>query len=575
MKIFKLLILSVILSSCGDDKKEFEYAGGSLSMCLENAPFTYVSFESEDFNSQEVLRQVVEGLVSFDPISNRIVQQIAKEWTLNNNGLTYTFTLRDDVYFHPHELLTNNDLQLTAKDVIATFEKICSKNPEGKETEAYGYIFKGSLKGSDAYHLKKAKSISGLKATKTGIEVTLLEKDDNFLAKLASVQASILPKKLLDENRLNDLVGTGPFRYIANENTYPNKINLIKNSTYYQVSSEGFRLPFLDEIHFIVENKKLNQLALFENKEIDMILGLPTSSITKMLEGRIEDFNAKPPKLVLSTNPVLVSHYYFFNMNDPRFNDVRVRQAFNYAINKDKIGADILRNQYNELGNYGLVPPIAKDFRGYDFKSVKNAGYKYNPEMAKSLLAQAGFPDGKDFGSVTLRFNIGDINSAVAEEFANQINQVLGINVNIDGSSFSQLNEDASLGKGAIFRTAWSADYPNPETFLNQFYGKHLIGPEGKTSSVNQAKYSNPSFDYLFEKAKKEDNIKEKMLLYTKSEIELLKNPPFIPLWYDGEMQIIYSNVRNLVFNSLGLFNFKQVYKKEWSKEEYQNSIKK
>lgn len=572
--IYTACLFVFLLSACGSDRKEFEDAGGELSMCLENEPFTYISYEAEDFNSQEVLRQVVEGLVSFDPQTSKIVPQIAKDWTISEDGLTYTFELRQDVIFHSHSSLNSDDLQLSSKDVIATFEKICSKNKEGKETKAYGYIFKGSLKGADAFHSKKAKKISGLEATKHGVKITLLEKDDNFLFKLASVQAGILPKKLLDQNKLKDVVGSGPFMYLASENEDPTKINLVKNPNYYQVSTEGYALPFLDEIHFIVENKKLNQLSKFEQKEIDMILGLPTSSITKMLEGRIEDFNAKPPKLILSTNPVLVSNYYFFNMNDPRFQDVRVRQAFNYAINKDKIGTDILRNQFNELGIYGLIPPIAKDFRGYDFKGVKNAGYSFNPELAKSLMAQAGYPNGTGFGSVTLRFNIGDVNSAVAEEFANQINQVLGINVNIDGSSFSRLDQDASLGRGDIFRTAWSADYPNPETFLNQFYGKHLIGPNGKISSVNQAKYSNAAFDHLFEKAKREDDQKEKMMLYTQAEIELLKNPPFIPLWYNGDMQVVYSNVRNLEFNSLGLFNFKEVYKKEWTKEEYQKSIK-
>src|SRR5690606_18759916 len=108
----------------------------------------------------------------------------------------------------------------------------------------------------------------------------------------------------------------------------------------------------------------------------------------------------------------------------PRFQDPRVRQAFNYAINKNKLGREVLRDQYDELGIYGVVPPITKDFRGYNFNQVKNFGYSYDPEKARKLLAAAGYPGGEGFGSITLRFNIGDVNSAVADEFAQQIFQV-------------------------------------------------------------------------------------------------------------------------------------------------------
>lgn len=575
MKIFYTLLLVFIFFSCGDQRgKEFEYSGGAIRMCLENEPSTYIPYETEDYYSSTVLRQVMEGLVRINPKTTKIEGQIASKWTVSDDGLVYTFTIRDDILFHPHDLLTSeSDRKLTVEDVVRTFEKICSKGPDGLPTNGYDYVFKNLLVGAADFLSGKADKIKGLKAGKGKVTLELLHRDDNFLYKLGSVQAAILSAKIIDNDRIADMIGTGPFMFSEHTTGEMPRIVLVKNPDYYEIDEDGYQLPFLSSVEFIIQNRKLEQLDMFEERQIDLILGLPTSRITKMLEGRIEDFNSKPPKLFLYKNPVLATNYYFFNMNDPRFRDPKVRQAFNYAINRDKIGREVLRNQYDELGYYGIVPPINQTFRGYDFNSVKKAGYDYDPEKAKKLLAEAGYPNGEGFGSVTLRFNIGDVNSAVADEFAQQIFQVLGINVNIDGSTFDQLNDDASYSRGDIFRSAWGADYPNPETFLNNFYGTHIPMDSLMESGINQSRYRNPNFDRYLEQAKETENIGEKMKLYSKAEVELMKNPPIIPLWYNGDMQIVYSNVRNLHFNSLSIFDFKTVYLKDWTKQEYLDSL--
>jgi ABC-type oligopeptide transport system substrate-binding subunit len=312
---------------------------------------------------------------------------------------------------------------------------------------------------------------------------------------------------------------------------------------------------------------------MFENHQTDLITGLPTNRITKMLEGRIKDFNSKPPLLIMYNNPLLTTNYYFFNMTDPRFKNLKVRQAFNYALDKEKLGRDVLRNQYYELGYYGIVPPISKTFKGYDFQGVREASYSYNPEKAKKLLAEAGYPDGKGFGSVNLRFNIDDIHSAVADEFAKQIFQILNINVNIDGSTFEQKDNDASMANGDIFRSAWSGDYASPETFLLTFYGKNVPLTTNELSRMNQSRYVNPLFDQLFDQARNSTKKSDVMDYFAKAEKILMQDPPMIPLWYSGDIQIVYSNVRNLSFNALNLFVFKEVYKKNWTEDEYKKTI--
>lgn len=573
MKILTLsLLLLVLLGSCSEEeRKQFEYSGGCLTMALENEPSTYVARNVHDYYSATVLSQISEGLVGFDPKTIKIIPKVASEWTQSDDGLSYTFTLRDDVYFHPHEVFSSKeDRLLTAEDVVKTFELSCSPGEDGLEPSAYTMAFKSLLKGADEFMQGKAKSISGIKVNGNTITLELLHDDHNFLNKLANISLCIVSKKIYENGSEKDVIGTGPFKYDTYKAGDVPQLILTKNQDYYLTDEQGNALPYLDSLVFVFQSRKLEQLDMFESGTLDLIVGLPTSRITRMLEGRIEDFNSKPPKLILANNPLLESHFYYFNMNDERFKDPLVRQAFNYAIDKEAIGREILRNQYYELGEYGVTPPISKVLRGYDFSAVHKAGYTYDPEKARALLAQAGYPNGEGFGSVSLRYNIDDTHSAVADEFAKQIFKVLNINVNIDGSSFEQLNKDATMGVGDIFRTGWSADYPSPETFLMNFYGKFVPDNPRDPSLINKSRYRNPLFDEFYHQAINAPKLADQMKYFSKAEVALLNDPPMIPLWYTGDIEITQSYVRDFHFNAINYFDFTRVYLKEWTAEEYQ-----
>lgn len=571
MKLVPVILLFLILSSCGSDKKQFEFAGGSFKMALDNTPSTFIAREVNDVYSFELLSQVMEGLVSFNAEDLSLQPQIAEKWSISGDGTVFTFTIRDDIFFHDNPVFESmDDRKLTVDDVLFTFEKACKPNAEGNPTAAYLFLLSNQVKGAKEYYEGKAKSISGIKVKKNQFEITLKNPDRTYINKLANLSASIVSKKIVEANKETDVVGTGPFCFTkpSDNETYI----LLKNQDYYMVDNKGNALPYLDSVVFYVQTRKLEQLEMFEQGKTLLISGLPTSRITEMLEGRISDFNAQPPLKELYNNPLLTTQYYFFNMNDPRFQDVRVRQAFNYAVDRKRLADNVLRNQYYEYGIYGITPPIGSVFKGYNFSEIKKYGYDYNPEMAKKLLAEAGYPDGKGFGSVDLRLDISDLNTAVAEELADQIYQTLGINVNIDGSSFEQRNEDGNMGRGDMFRTAWVADYSSPETFLGNFYGKIVPKSKDEPSSGNQSRYVNPLFDKYFEQGRSADQ-KRRLELFSKAEIELMKNPPIIPLWYANDFTLSYSRVRNLKNNPMEFLDLRRVYIKEWTKEEYLKSI--
>lgn len=571
MKLVSVFLLILILTSCSSDKKQFEYAGGSFKMALDNTPSTFIAREVNDVYSFELLSQVMEGLVSFNADDLSLQPQIAEKWSISNDGTVFTFTIRDDVYFHENPVFGSmEDRKLTVDDVLFTFEKACKPNSEGNPTAAYLFLLANQVKGAKEYYEGKAKSISGIKVKKNKVEITLIHPDQTYINKLANLSASIVSRKIVEADKEADVVGTGPFCFTkpTEEETYV----LLKNQDYYMVDNKGNALPYLDSVVFYIQTRKLEQLEMFEQGKTLLISGLPTSRITEMLEGRISDFNAQPPLKELYNNPLLTTQYYYFNMNDPRFRDVRVRKAFNYAIDRKRLADNVLRNQYYEYGIYGITPPINSVFKGYNFSEIKKYGYDYNPEMAKQLLEEAGYPGGKGFGSVDLRVDISDLNTAVAEELADQIYQTLGINVNIDGSNFEQRNEDGNMGRGDMFRTAWVADYSSPETFLGNFYGKLVPKEKDMPSSGNQSRYVNPLFDKYFEQGRSADQ-KKRLELFCRAEIELMKDPPIIPLWYANDFTLSYSRVRNLKNNPMEFLDLRRVYIKEWTKEEYLKSI--
>jgi oligopeptide transport system substrate-binding protein len=570
---FLLLTICLFLASCsGNDRKQFESAGGTLTLALDNAPTTFIAREVTDVYSQRVLSQALEPLVTINPKDFSIQPQLAKSWKASADGLTYTFVLRDDVLFHENELFGSDDeRRMTAADVKYSIEKACRPNEKGLPSSAYASTYADLLLGAKDYYSGKRSSIAGLRVNGNEVVLTLTAPDATFIQKMAQINSAVISEKAAKANKEGELIGTGPFVYLKPGSD--NRIVLVKNEDYYLRDNKGNALPYLDSVVFVIENRKLEQLDLFEKGGLDMISALPASRITQMLEGRIGDFNSKPPKMILYNNALLNTQYYFFNMADPRFQDVRVRKAFNYAVNREKITREVLRGQASENGIYGIVPPVISTFRGYDFKAVRDVGYDFDPEKAKQLLAEAGFPNGQGFGSVNLRVNTGDIHSAVAEEVSRQIFQVLNINVNIDGSTFDQKDADADFARGDIFRSAWLADYPSPETFLMNFCGKYVPEALSEPSQINQSRYRNPVFDDYMNRARVAPSQTERYKLYNSAEIELMKDPPLIVLWYAGDIQLMSSKVRNFAQNSLGLLDLRQVYLKEWTREEYLKSV--
>ena len=140
-RLVAFLFLIGFLASCGDDRQQFEYAGGKISMCLESSFQSKEPSEIGDYYSQFILGQVFEGLTSLIPSTLEVRPQLAKKYTVLNNGLSYEFELRDNVEFH--SLSGIGTYSFVQKDVVYSIEKACSKSVNDIPTTAYQMVFKG------------------------------------------------------------------------------------------------------------------------------------------------------------------------------------------------------------------------------------------------------------------------------------------------------------------------------------------------------------------------------------------------------------------------------------------------
>ena len=545
------------------------FYGGSMKVCEEETYSSIFPLEVVDVTSFKIATQIHDGLVEYNPKDFSLRSAIAENWTVNDENTEFTFTLRKDVHFHNDPCFKGgNGRKVTAQDVKFTFELLCSKEYEINYTS----LIKPYLKGAEEFFTGASKTISGLEIIDDyTVKFTLNEPSSSFIYILAMPNTSVIAKEAYDKYGKEMTVGCGPFLYTKSKDLTKD-LYLVYNPRYYQKDENGNYLPYLDSIHFSFIPSKLTQLEKFNADEISVIEGLPSAKIAQVVSENIENFKNTPPKTILDRQPELSSQYYAFTCTTPPFNDVKVRQAFNYAIDRVSIVNNVLNGQ-GTPGLYGITPKIPA-FSTYDFSRIP--GYNYDPEKARQLLAEAGYPNGVGFPEVTLEVNIGgSVHKLVATEVERQLNQTLGVNISIDQVSFKNKIEHSKYGQSEIYRSAWVADYPSPESFLSILYGGEVPATMDEPSYPNTMRYKNAQYDSLYNLGKiTVDNIKRNDY-FAEAEKIMMSEAPLMILWYTENYTLYHSRVRGFHNNGLQIADFSRVYLKEMTAEEVAEQEKK
>ncbi|HTB05859.1 MAG TPA: peptide ABC transporter substrate-binding protein [Bacteroidia bacterium] len=586
--LFVSVILIGFISSCGtgSSSKNKKVAkgnrvyGGVVRLNEITPFFDLYPYYIYDNISYLIASQLYDGLVRINPKDLSIVPDIAKKWEVDTSGTIYTFHLTKGVTFQDDPCFTDGKgRKVTADDFKYSMEKLCTFSPDNV---IYSITFKGVVEGADDFYerSKKGKVTSGISGIKvlndSTIQIKLLARNPGFLNVLAGPGGFVLAQEAVEKYGQGMHVGTGPFTFSTTADSQ--KVVLTANPNYFRFDSAGNQLPYIDSVVITFVNNKMEEFNSFQKGSLDFIVGVPSSQVDKMVEEQIADFQQKPPKYLLARVPEMSTQYYAFNISKAPFNDVRVRKALSMAIDRNKIINDILEGEAFAPGIHGITPPSFMTSKNpeenYNIANVK--GDTLNVELAKKLLAEAGYPEGKNFPSITLELNSGGgLNTSVAVEVQKELLNNLNVKLNLNIVSFSQKLADSRYGRFDMVRAGWIADYANPADFLMLFYGGNVPDSIGTASYYNVSRYKNPEFDKLFEMGRSSSTTAKRYQYYLQAEQVAMNDAPLMVLWYDQNYSLTRWTVKDLFSNPMKYVDLSCVYVDDRGSKNAKDSTKK
>jgi peptide/nickel transport system substrate-binding protein len=492
-------------------------------------------------NAIWMINQIFNGLVQVDKDLNTI-PCLAKSWTISKNQLTYTFKLRNDVYFQNHPVFKNGKgRKMVAKDFVYSFYRLI----DPKVASSGGWIFSDKVKDANSFRALNDSTF----------QIQLLKPFPAFINLLSAQYCSVVPKEIVEhygKDFRNHPVGTGPFKFkYWKEDEI---LVLLKNENYWEKDGEQ-PLPYLDAVKVTFISDKQSAFMNFIRKDLDFFNSVDGSyrddiltksgKMTSKYAGKFQLF--KGPYLCTEYVGILVDTANVLVKKSPlRFK--KVRQAINYAIDKEKL-IKYLRNSIGTPATAGFVP---KGMPGFDSTKVK--GYHYNPKLALKLLAEAGFPNGKGMPEITL--NTSTTYKDLIEFIQGELNAI-GIKVKVEVSPSASLRDLMSKNEVNFFRGSWIADYPDAENYLSVFYSKNKV-PFGP----NYTGYFNKEFDRLFEQSYFENDKNKRFALYQQMDNMVMEHASVVPILYDEVLVLLQNNIKDYPINPLSLMILKRVSKK-------------
>lgn len=529
IQFFCLLSAILLFSNCSDnndvskDHLVFRYNEHSNIASLDPA------FSR---NPQTIwpTNQLFNGLVQLDD-SLKIQPDIAKSWTINDSTSTYTFTLRDDVYFHKNKVFGNDSTRkAVASDFVYSFDRLTSE----------------ALASPGSWVLKTVKSYKAI--NDTTLEIQLKKPFPAFLGLLSMRYCSVVPKEAIDfygsEFRRNP-VGTGPFQFKMWEENI--KLIFRKNPIYFETDIQGEKLPYLEAVAITFLPDKQSEFLQFAQGKIDFMSGLDNSYKDEIITSTGQLQPKYKNNVNLITTPYLNTEYLGFYMDseNEEIQSHLIRQAINYGFDRQKM-VTYLRNGMGIPAINGFIPKGLAGFNNIE-------GYNYNPDKARSLIAQYKELTGNNLPKVTIGTNAQYLD--VCEYIQRELEK-LGINITIDVMPASTLRQMKSGGELPIFRASWVADYPDAENYLSLFYSPNFT-PNGP----NYTHYKNELFDSLYLNAQNISDIEIRKTLYTKMDSIVITDAPVVPLYYDMAVRFVSKKVSGLGINPQNFLFLKRVKK--------------
>lgn len=520
-----IILFGILLSSCEKDSD------------IENNIFKYNEYSnisSLDPAFSSTLRniwpvnQIFNGLVQLDK-NLEIKGDIASSWTISEDKRTYTFKIRQDVYFHNSELFGKN---LTRKVKAKDFEYSFNRLIDNKIASPGFWVFN---------------NVKDFKAINDSIfQIELKKEFDPFLGILSMKYCSVVPHEIvtvLGDKFSKKPIGTGPFKFKKwDENV---KLVLSKNKNYFEHDSLGQKLPYLDGIAIsFIPDKKSEFMELLSGK-LDMVSS-PENSIIDQIFDYKGDLNPRfSSNFNLLKSPYLNTEYIGFNIQNNIKKDTLLRYAINSGIDRKKM-MQYLRKNIGYPAESGIVPNGLNN-------SFYLPRYNYDPDLSKKLISI--YKSNNDIDEINITI-VSDSQYLDILEFIQSELEKIGVQVQIEITPPSILRQGKATGKFDAFRASWIADYPHVENYFSLFYSKNHT-PKGP----NYTFFSDRNFDELYELIGNKKSISYEKISNDLENI-IRRYSPIIPLYYDMSVRIVPKNISGLEANAINQLNLKRVVKK-------------
>ena len=473
-------------------------SGGGIIITYKDDVATLDPAIGYDWQNWSMIKSLFDGLMDYAPGTTELRPGLAESYDLSEDGLTYTFHLRQGVKFH-------NGREMTADDVKYSLDRVTDP-----ATQSPGAGFFGSILGYDAAADGSAKGLEGVKVIDPAtVQITLSRPDATFLHVMALNFASVVPQEAVDAaggDFGKQPVGTGAFKLA--DWTIGQKLVFEKNADYWR---EG--IPYLDTVTFEVGQEPIVALLRLQKGEVDVPGdGIPPAKFTEVMGDP-----AQAARVVEGGQ--LHTGYITLNVTTPPLDKLEVRQAINMAINKDRIVQII--NGRAKPANQPLPPSMP----GY---STDYKGYAYDVEGAKKLLADAGLADG--FETELYVMNT-DPNPRIAQAIQQDLSEI-GIKASIKSLAQANVIEAGGAGTAPMIWSggmAWIADFPDP----SNFYGPILGCAGAVEGGWNWSKYCNEAVDADAVKADSFNDPADPARLALWSEVyqKVMADAPWVPVF--------------------------------------------
>lgn len=534
MSLLLIAAMTVGLVACGsksDDKKKSSSSSSDekiLSVEVGPDPETIDPALNAAIDGGEMILHSFEGLLKLDKNGDPEAGQ-AEKWEVSEDGLTYTFTLRDGLKW-------SDGSDLTAKDFVYSWQRVCDPNLAAPYAETVLSMVEG-------YDEAIAGDITklGVEATDDKTFVVHLSNPCPYFEQLAAF-ATLNPVQQATVEANGDAWATSADTYISNGPFYvaewvPGSYILMKKNTNYW-DAKSIKL---DGIKFNLIEDANAAYSAYQTGEALMIKDVPTEEIPSLKDS--DEFYVEP---------ILGTYYLSLNLQKEPFNNKEVRQALSLAIDRDYVANTLMQGTYSPAGS--IVGEGWKDTDGSDFHANANDGKEYidtenfdeNLKKAKELLADAGYPDGKGLPKITYTTNDAGYHKVVAEYLQKAWGE-LGIDVDVEIVEWASFTPMRRNGDYMSSRNGWVGDYSDPSNILELFT---------TDNGNNDGKYSSAEFDAAIEKSRTTTDEAERSAALHEAEQILMDDAACIPIAYYNDFYLMSSKVKDAWHSTNGYWYF-------------------